>query len=146
MRREVRAECVGAHLVTEDLALGVVFEVTVALEAALDQPAELLRKVLVVEQVVHAQARERRLGRVRRADALLGRADARPAELDLLEAVDDLVKVEDELRAVRDEEAARAVEPWNVARRPAGERKMQGRGSGAHIRTLLLQHVKLHNE
>jgi hypothetical protein len=50
--------------------------VAVALEAALDDLAELVRERGVIEEVVYAQAGAGRLARVRWADALLGRADA----------------------------------------------------------------------
>lgn len=119
-----------AHLVSDDLALGVVLKVAVALEAALDNLAELRSKRVVVEEVVHAEAGARRLRRVRRANAFLRRANAgrdeaqgmtsssfscavalpRPAELDLLEPVDDLVEVENKVCTVGDEESAGAVE------------------------------------
>ena len=99
-----------AHLVAQDLPLGVVLEVAVSLEAVLDQLTEFLRERVMVEQVVDTKARARRLGGVRRTNTLLGCADARPAELDLLEAVYDLVEVEDEVCAIRDEQPPGAVE------------------------------------
>ena len=97
------------HLVPHDLSLGVILEVAVPLEPVLHERAKLLREGAVLEQVVHAQTRARRLGRVRRADALLGRADARPAKLDFFQAVDDLVEVEDEVGAVGDEQTSSTV-------------------------------------
>jgi hypothetical protein len=42
-------------LVSRDLALSVVLEVPVPLEAALDDLPELVRERIVVEEVVHAQ-------------------------------------------------------------------------------------------
>ena len=112
-----------AYLVPHDLSFCVVLEMAVPLEAVLDQRAELLRERGCVEEVVHAEAGARRLGRVRRADALLRGPDARPAELDLLEPVDDLVEVEDEVSPVRDEEATGAVQ----ACRRRCERRLMGR-------------------
>ena len=67
------------HLVAHDLTLGVVFEVTVALETALDKLAEIGGERLVVEEMMHAQAGARRLGRVRGTNSLLRRSDARAA-------------------------------------------------------------------
>lgn len=64
------------HLVACNLAFSVVLKVAVALDAALDELAELCGKLLLIVEVVHAQTRARSLGRVRRSDALLGSADA----------------------------------------------------------------------
>jgi hypothetical protein len=61
---------------TQDLALGVVFKGAVALEAVLDDLAELVGKSSVVKEMVHAQAGTRRLAIVCGADALLGVLDA----------------------------------------------------------------------
>jgi hypothetical protein len=101
----VRPEALGQLGIALDLALGVVLEVAVALEAALDELAEFGREPRAVEEVVHSEAGARGFGRVGGADALFGGADGGAAELGFLEAVDDLVKVEDEVGAVRDEEA-----------------------------------------
>ena len=68
-----------AHLIPDDLALGVVLEVAVAFEPTFDDLAEFGGKGFMVEEVVDAEARARRLGRVRRANALLGGPDARQA-------------------------------------------------------------------
>lgn len=132
----------GTHLVTRDLALGIVLKVSVALEATLDQFAELGCEKLRVVQVVYAQTRAGSLGRVSGTDALLRCADAATArkdagkcksesaddplseqyhtsihspattELDLLESIDDLVEVKHKVRTVRQEQAALAVESW----------------------------------
>lgn len=106
----------------------------VALEATLDEGAELCRKCLLVKEVVHAETRTARLGRVSGTDALAGRADIRPAELDLLEAVDDLVEVEDEVRSVRNEQATLAVQAWPPGRTTecqSRERRTSKEGWGA---------------
>ena len=110
---DVRPEALSELLVALDLALGVVLEVAVALEAALNEAAELGGEGVVVEEVVDAQAGAGGLAGVCWADALLGGADAelqgedargracgerslpRSSELDLLQSVDDLVEVED---------------------------------------------------
>ena len=73
---DVRPEALSELLVALDLALGVVLEVAVALEAALDESAELGGEGVVVEEVVDAQAREGGLAGVCWADALLGGSDA----------------------------------------------------------------------
>ena len=70
---------ISAHLIPDDLALGVILEVTVAFEPAFDDLAELGGKDFMVEEVVDAETRARRLGGVRRANALLGGPDARQA-------------------------------------------------------------------
>ena len=103
----------------------------VALEAALDEAAELGGEGVVVEEVVDAQAGAGGLAGVCWADALLGGADAelqgeeargrecgerslpRSSEFDLLQSVDDLVEVEDELGTIGHEESARAVKAYS---------------------------------
>jgi hypothetical protein len=97
------------HQVHLDLALGVKLEVAVPLEPALYELPELGREAWVVE-VVHAETRARRLGRVGGSDALLGGADGRTAELNFLETIHDLVETHDEVGSVRDEQPARAGE------------------------------------
>ena len=99
-----------AHLVANDLAFGVVLKVAVALESALDDLTELGCKGLVIEQMVHAQARARRLGGVRRTNTLLGCADAGTAQFYLLQPVNDLMEVEDEMGPIGDEQASGAIE------------------------------------
>jgi hypothetical protein len=78
-REKVRADVRGgsareSHLVALNFALGVIFKVSVALVPAFDDLAELVCEC-GVEEVVHAQARARRLRRVGGADAFLGSAD-----------------------------------------------------------------------
>ena len=97
------------YLVPLDLTLGVVLKVTIALESVLYDFAELLRKSVVIEEMVDAEPRTRRFRGVGRTNALLGGADARPTELNFLEPVDDLVEVEDKMGAVGDEETAGAI-------------------------------------
>lgn len=84
---------------------------TVALEPALDQGAELVGERRV-EEVVNTKTTPARLGRVRWSDSALRRADGRPAKLDLLEAVNDLVEVENKVGTVGEEEATFAVKTW----------------------------------
>ena len=98
-----------AHLVANDLALGVILKVTVTLESTLDDLTELGCKGLVVEQMVHAQARARRFARVRRTNALLGRADAGTTQFDLLQPINDLMEIEDEMGPIGDEQASGAI-------------------------------------
>ena len=64
----------------------------------------------MVEQVVDAKARARRLRGVRRTNTLLSRADAGTTELDLLQPVNDLMEVEDEMGPIGDEQASGAIE------------------------------------
>lgn len=99
-----------AYLIPLNLAFSIILEVTVTLEAVLDDPAELLCERVVVEQVVYPKSGTRSLGRVGRADALLRRADAGTAQFDFLQTVDDLMEIEDKVGAVRDEQATSAVE------------------------------------
>ena len=93
-------------------------ELAVSLEPALDELAELLRKRLLVKQVVHAQTGPTRLGRVSGTDALAGGSDVGTPELDLFQSVDNLVEVEHEVRTVRDEQATLAVQAcgWRTGR------------------------------
>ena len=63
------------NLVPLNLGLGVVLKLAVALDAALDELAELAGKDLGVVQVVDAEARARGLGRIARSDPPPGRAD-----------------------------------------------------------------------
>ena len=108
------------HLVALDLALGVVLEMTVPLEASFDKLPELDGKVVkVVDEVVHPQARARRFRRVGGSDALLCCANALAAQLDLLEAVDNLVEVKDEVGPVREEEPVVGVETCVPERKSA---------------------------
>lgn len=88
------------YLVAEDFSFSVILEVAIALETTFHELAKLLCEGVVIEKVVDAKARARRLGRVSRTDASLGRADAGSAKLDLLQTIDDLVEVEDQLRPV----------------------------------------------
>lgn len=121
-----------AYLVADNLAFGIVLEVSVALEAPLDDLAELGSKGLVVEQVVYTQARARGLARVRRTDALLGGANAalyetytkirkcgdspRSSELDLLQSVNNLVEIKHEMSTIGDEQASGAVQSFASVR------------------------------
>ena len=111
------------YLVTLDLPLCVIFEVSISLKAPFHHLSELDSERLRVKQMMHAEARAGRLARIRRADAFLRRSDAGgrgfvkagqhgkravrfipgAAELDLFEAVDDLVEVKNKSRAIRHE-------------------------------------------
>ena len=111
----VRAETLGKGEVHFNLAFRVKLKVTVSLETALNEFPEFGGERRVV-QVVHAQTRARRLGRVGRSDTLASRADGRAAELDFLETVDDLVEPEHKVRTVRHLETARAGETFTFER------------------------------
>jgi hypothetical protein len=91
-------------------------EVSVTLEATLDQGAELLGELLLVKEVVNTETRTRSLRRVSWSDTALGGADRLAAKLNLLETVDDLVEVEDEVGTVGNEETAIAVQAYGRAR------------------------------
>lgn len=141
-RHEERARVM--YLVAGNLALGVILEVSVPLEAALDELAELGCKKLRVVEVVDTETGTRGLGRIGGPNAHLGGSNAgkrgkarrhvskvrddrcegrhsrRSTELDLLEAVNNLVEVKDEVGPVGDEEPALAVEAWQ-------EQERQGR-------------------
>ena len=64
------------HLVSLDLAFGVIFKVAVPLEPPLDDLSKLVCERRVVEQVVHAQSRAGGFARVGWADPFLRRSDA----------------------------------------------------------------------
>lgn len=98
------SQAFGKGAVAGDLAFSVILKVTVTLEAAFDELAELGGEELGVVEVVYTKTRTRSLGRVGRSDTLLGGADAATAKLDLLETVNDLVEVKDKVSSVRDEE------------------------------------------
>lgn len=111
----VRAQALGKGEVHFNLALGVKLKVTVSLETALDELAELGGERGVV-QVVHAQTGAGGFGRVGRSDTPARGADGRTAELDFLEPVDDLVEAQHEVGAVRDLETARTGETLALER------------------------------
>lgn len=66
------------YLIPHDFPLGIVLKMPIPFEPPLDYLPELLRKRVVVEKVMHAQARAGGLGRVRGADTLLRRSDTVP--------------------------------------------------------------------
>lgn len=113
--------CSCTHPVSGNLALGIVLEMSIALEAALDELSELASEQLVVVQVMNAQTGPGRLGGVSRTDSLLGGADAASAQFDFLQAINDLMEVKDEVRSVRDKESTITVEPFLLKRIQLGE-------------------------
>lgn len=64
------------NLVSENLALGIVLEMTITFETAFNEFPELLSKGVVVEEVVNTETRTRSLSRVRRTNPLLGGTNA----------------------------------------------------------------------
>ena len=63
-------------LISKDFALCIIFKVAVPLKSSLHDLPELGHKRVMVEQVMDAQARPRRLAGIRRADSLLDGPDA----------------------------------------------------------------------
>jgi hypothetical protein len=63
-------------LVADNLALGVVFKVTISLEPALDKLSEFGSKHVMVKQVMYSHSGSRRLGRVGWANTFLSSSDA----------------------------------------------------------------------
>lgn len=84
---------------------------TVQTRSISSERAQARVHVGLVEDLAHADAGARALGRVSWSNTALGGADGALAEGGLLHAVDDLVQAEDDVGAAADLDAAGRVEP-----------------------------------